>query len=252
MNPRSNNPKATAAIRGLLHMQIREMMSVSTAVRYAIVFIAISGLLAFINAQSNRNVFWDISNNLFVLGFLPYFCIVKGAESLRSELREGTIEFLWTRPARKASLFFGFYLSSLASTLATTFICVLAILSTGLWLGEISSFSQIAVYVGACAATTLSFSAISIAIGSITSKFIVFGIIYHTLIEKLVGQLPTSVRHLSVIGNLRPYLDSITSGVSDSAITIQPLFNIGLVSIVSLLLGATLFTWKSYPFGSGK
>ncbi len=254
MKTENLNPGWGGVLRGLMFMRIRELVTASTITRMAILFGVVFGLTLFIGAKTNGKAFWPVASNFFALGFVPFYCIVKGAESMRTELRDGTIEYLWTRPTRKARLFLGFYLSSLASALLVTFTCVVAIVATGLIVGEIESLAQAAVYGLGCGALAISFCALSMTIGSFTSKYIVMGIVYHAFVERVVSQLPTSVRHFSILGNIKPYFESLQDPSSSAGYvaSLQPAINIGLIAAVALAIGGLAFTWKNYAFGSDK
>lgn len=235
-------------------MRMCELATIATLVRFAIAFVIVFGLVIFVGSHESERQFWILAIHFFALGFLPIYCLVKGGESLRNELKEGTIEFLWTRPARKSSLFLGFYASSLISIGAFMTVCLIALSGAGIWLGEITSIGQLVAYTLGCIAIALSFSALSLALGSFTSKFIVVGILYYFFIEKLLAQVPTSARNASIIANLRTHFLENAGAASDFVIsnTIQSIVHIALITVTALTLGCIAFTLKRYSLGEDK
>ncbi len=235
-------------------MRISELATTATCVRFTIAFVIVFGLTLLIGSKSDSPQYWNLATYFFGLGFLPFYCLVKGGESLRSELKEGTIEFLWTRPVRRSSLFFGFYISSLISIGAFTIVCLVALSAAGLWLGEISSVGQIFTYCLGCVAIVLSFSALSLSFGSLTSKFVVIGILYYFFIEKLLAQVPTSARKVSIIANLKPHFLANTEQSSEFVFTsaAHSILYIIAISATALILGGTAFTLKCYSLGEDK
>jgi len=230
------------------------LATVGTAVRYAIAFAIVFGLTVFVGTKSPNPEFWNLAIYVFGFGFLPIYCLVKAGEALRNELKEGTIEFLWTRPVGKSPLFLAFYFSSFVSVLAFTLVCLTALVAAGYWLGEIASLSQALTFAAGCVAIALSFSALSLALSSLSSKFIVLGILYYFLVEKLLSQLPTSVRNASIVANLRPHLLSLSENAGEFAFstTLQSIAYVVIISVIALTIGATAFTLKSYSLGEDK
>lgn len=254
MNEQKLQSSWVSTLRGLIHMRTCELATTPTAIRFAIAFSLVFGLTLFIGYKSESPQFWNLATHFFALGFLPFYCIVKGGESLRNELKEGTIEFLWTRPTRKSSLFLGIYISSLIGIGAFTAICLAALMGAGFWLGEIVSLGQAAVYCIGCLAIALSFAALSLALGSLTSKFIVVGILYYFFIERLLAQVPTSARHASIIANLKPHFLTIaesSSGMVYTA-TLQSIAYVTAITVAALTLGSVAFTLKHYSLGEDK
>lgn len=235
-------------------MRICELTTIGTVIRYAIAYAIVFGLTVFVGTKSPNPEFWNLAVYVFAFSFLPIYCLVKGGEALRNELKEGTIEFLWTRPVGRAPLFLGFYFSSLISVMAFALLCVTALMSAGFWLGEIDSWNQAFAYSIGCLVIALSFSALSITLGSLTSKFIVLGIVYYFLVEKLLSQLPTSVRNTSIVANLRPHLLSLPENTGEfvSSGTLQSIAYVGAITAVALAIGCIAFTFKSYSLGEDK
>ena len=132
------------------------------------------------------------------------------------------------------------------SILLFPFACLAAVFSAALSLGEVESFiSLIRIAIGSLA-IALSFSALSLALGAITQKFVIVGIIYHLVAEKLIGNLPTLASKISILRNLNFNLYSIT--VYNLELD-QPeiLFDYGhilIITIFALVLGTVASTSK--------
>lgn len=249
-----NSPKTSllAGPIGLAYVRIREILTWSSGIRLSIVFavVFVAHLMVGIKTDSSR--FWVTAIDLTILGFLPFYCLVKGGESLRSEIRDGTIEYHWTRPTSKVSLYLGYYTSSIISTLLFSFACLAAVFLAALSLGEVESFiSLIRIAIGG-SAIALSFSALSLALGAITQKFVIVGIIYHLVAEKLIGNLPTLASKISILRNLKLHLYSTPEYPMELD---QPAILLGygsilIITLAALALGIAVFTSKKYAIGS--
>ena len=118
----STSPKTSllAGTVGLAYMRIRELLTWSSGIRLLIVFAIVFVVHLLVGIKTDSSRFWVTAIDLTILGFLPFYCLVKGGESLRSEIRDGTIEYSWTRPSSKSSLYAGYYASSIIGILLFT------------------------------------------------------------------------------------------------------------------------------------
>lgn len=141
---------------------------------------------------------------------------------------------------------------SIISTLLFSFACLAAVFLAALSLGEVESFiSLIRIAIGG-SAIALSFSALSLALGAITQKFVIVGIIYHLVAEKLIGNLPTLASKISILRNLKLHLYSTPEYPMELD---QPAILLGygsilIITLAALALGIAVFTSKKYAIGS--
>ena len=169
-----------------------------------------------------------------------------------SEIRDGTIEYQWSRPKSKLSLYLGYYTGYIITILLFSFACLAAVFLAALSLGEVESFiSLIRIAIGGLA-IVLSFSAVSLALGAITQKFVIVGIIYHLVVEKLIGNLPKLACKISIIRNLKFHLYSITEYniELDQAATLIGYGNILIITLAAPAFGIAVFTSKKYAICS--
>ena len=248
----SQKTSLLAGTIGLAYMRIREILTWNSGIRLLIVFAVVFVVHLLVGIKTDSSRFWVTAIDLTLLGFLPFYCLVKGGESLRSEIRDGTIEYCWTRPTSRASLYFGYYISSIIGILLFTFVCLAAVFFAALSLGDIESFvSLVRIAIGGLA-IALSFSALSSALGAITQKFVIVGIIYHLIVEKLIGNLPTLASRISILKNLKFQLYSIPEYPMelDQPAILLDYGNILIITLVAIALGIAVFTSKKYAIGS--
>lgn len=237
---------------GLAYMRIREMLTVGTGIHSLIVFAVVFAIHYLVGTKTDASRFWVTAIDLTLLGFLHFYCLVKGGESLRSEIREGTIEYSWTRPSSKSSLYAGYYISSIIGILLFTAVCLAAVLSAALLVGKMESLASLVRLATGGLVIALSFSALSLALGAITQKFIIAGIIYHLIVEKLIGNLPTLAAKASILGNIKAQLYSIPEYPIEfeSPGVFAGYGNIIAITLLALALGAAVFSNKKYAIGS--
>lgn len=238
-------------LRGLLFMRIRELSTPTALVRSGVIFAATFGLMLLLKLDSDgaSGAFQALVGSTFALWFLPIFCLTKGGETLRSELKEGTIEYLWVRPASKVQLYFGFYLSGLLGTFSIIVPCLFGISLAGVFLGVLGGQGMLTLWLTVFAVVT-GFSAISSAISSFSSKFVVLGIFYFSFVELGLGKISNGIQKLAVSFHARELLAGL--GGAGSVDTLARFGWIFGIVAVALLVGAVIFSQARYIAGSEK
>ena len=250
MSPRRTQPATAAVLRAMLQMRLQEMSTGGSILRLALTFALVFGLLSLALNEQDSVKFWNLVVGTFVLKFLPLFCLTKGGETLRGELKDGTIEYLWTRPASKTQLYCGFFASSLLNIGSFGVAFLLGISFAGLSLGVITGLGQIVLlWVGAGIAI-VSFTAIAGAFSAFSSKFVVLGIFYFSFVELGLSQIPTSIRNVSISAHISRILSPLTEA-APSGFGAALLWS-GAITAVALAVGVALFNGIRYGVGSEK
>ena len=168
-----------------------------------------------------------------------------------SEISDGTIEYHRRRPTSKLSLYLGYYTTSIISILLLSLACLAAVFLAALSLGEVESFiSLIRIAVGGLT-IVLSFSTVSLALGAITQKFVIVGIIYHLVVEKLIGNLRKLASKISILRNLNLHLYSIAEYIKlVQAATLIGYGNILIITLAAPTFGIAVFTSRKYAICS--
>ncbi|EDY84380.1 hypothetical protein VDG1235_4011 [Verrucomicrobiia bacterium DG1235] len=242
---------ALGAIKGLLYMRVQELMTGPALFRAAAVFAASFGLLLLLRLDPDdaAEQFQGLVGSTFALVFLPIYCLTKGGETLRAELKDGTIEYLWVRPVSKVELYVGFFLSGLLGTLAIVGPSLLGISLAGMVLG-IVDFTGLATLWLTAIAVVFSFSAVSGLFGSLSSKFVVLGILYYAFIELGLEQIPNGVQRVAITFHAEELLAGLTD--SSGAASFSSYLWICGAGLVALGLGAAIFSQSRYVAGSEK
>lgn len=251
MSDQSEGKAVFGAIRGLLFMRVQEIATATALARSAVIFVATFGLLMLFQREPSEAVeqFLAMVTGIFVMKFLPIYCLTKGGETLRGELKEGTIEYLWVRPASKVELYVGFVLSGLLGAFSVLGPALLGISCAGLALGAIGWGGLITVWVTVLAVVA-SFMAISGALGSLSSKFVVMGIFYYAFVELGLGAIPNGVQRLAVSFHAKTLLSGLGSeGASLEWGAFAWILGIGGLALV---LGSAIFSKSRYVVGGEK
>ncbi len=239
------------AIRGLLYMRIQEMATVSALTRSAAIMVVSFLLLMLLRLDLDHasERYQGLVAGLFALKFLPIFCLTKGGETLRGELKEGTIEYLWVRPANKVELYLGFVLSSFMSSFSLVGAALLGISLAGLFLGVVGFGGLLTLWVTVIA-VVCSFTAISGALASFSSKFVVLGIFYYSFVELGLGAIPNGVQRLAVSFHAKTMLSGLVE--TGGSVDLNAFAWISATGLIGLLLGAAIFSQARYVVGGEK
>ncbi|MBK1877736.1 ABC transporter permease subunit [Pelagicoccus mobilis] len=248
----ANGEKAAfGAVKGMLYMRIQELTTTAALVRFAIIAASTFGLLLLVgfNESEARERFQGLLVGAFALKFLPIFCLTKGGETLRGELKDGTIEYLWVRPASKVELYLGFFLSGFLGTMWIVGPALIGISAAGVVLGVIGVGGLLTVWV-VSVCVVASFTALSGAIGAFSSKFVVLGIFYYSFVELGLASIPNGVQKLAVSYHAENLLRGVTFGAQ--GFEVGHLLWIAGIGAVALGLGAAIFSQSHYVVGSEK
>ncbi len=237
----------------MVELRLREMAKRSTllaaataaAVVYIVMELALDG--------DDHQRFWALAIEVFVLKILLIFALTKGGEALRSDLKDGTIEYLWTRPVGKAKLYLGFWLGSLLGLLPVLLGSLLSISWIGVSMGAIDGFAELALlWIGAFL-VAVGAGSLSLAFSALTSKFVVFGIFYFALVEMVLSRLPTGVRSMALRSHASDLLEPLKFGDPVSLELFgSALLGFLAIGVAAVLIGALRFSRARYSIGGEK
>lgn len=243
-----------SVIRALVLLRLRALLRPKLFLRFAGIAVGLGVVTWFAVPPANERQFAQWSVEVFLLRILPLLCLVTGGSALRDEIRAFTIEYLWTRPARKAHLVIGAYAGALALTLTQAVVYVGVIHATSALHGFAGAWSYLPASLIATVGGVLAFTAIALALGVLTGKYLVIGVLYGALVEIGLSRLPTRLNNVSVTHHLQTLIES--GGASG-----EPFRFLGLLSGTSgclaiaaagLTAAAVLFTLKTYRIGDEK
>ena len=240
------------AIRGLLHMHACSVLKGGSLIRMFIVGAIVSLVVYLTVERGDTRAYWELVLNALVLQLLPLYLLVRAGETLRGELRDGTMEYLWTRPVRRSQLFIGFYLSSVLSTGLMAMVCFASVIAMGLYLGVVQSLTAaLFLFVGA-ALCVLVLSAVSLSIAAYSSKFVVLGIFYYLIVEYLLRLNDTGIRFISVSLHAKETIELALFEGSGRMGLPGHVFGMLLIAFVALIVGILIFSNKCYVVGGDK
>lgn len=244
------------AARGLLYMRIRELATKRSLLRSVAAFALVLALLLLLLLDPGQGAerFRALARGPFLVSFLPLYCLAKGGQALRGELKEGTIEYLWTRSSSRVQLYLGFALSALLDAAAVVGPCLLALTLAGFALGGFAGPGELLLLWLASAAVAGGFTLISVALGALSSKYVVLGIFYFAFVDLGLGQIPNAVQKIALTSHVRQLAASFRSEAIPTSFgsAASALLWMAAIGLLALAAGAALFRASRYVAGSEK
>jgi ABC-2 type transport system permease protein len=181
---------------------------------------------------------------LIVQTVMPLVALILGTAALGSEIEDGTIVFLLTKPIERWIVAF----SKLAVAVSATAILVIPVtIVTGLLIGgtDPDSVQTTLAFAIACAAGGSAYAAVFVALSSLTARALVAGLVYVLIWEGALGGLLEGTRFLSIrqatlglVGGLGGQLDAVPIGGGIAAVVLT-------IAVLSALL---ITSWRLARF----
>jgi len=195
----------------------------------------------------------DLADILIVSFMMPILAMIHGSSLIRNEIDDRSITQVITAPLDRRVAYLGYY-----AALAVSLALMMLLINAAGWLAFfaqkgvdsdavriLASMSAVSV-VGA-----LAYSALFLAMGTLFSKPVYFGLFYAFVWEAFVGSIPGAISHYTVKHFVRSLGSAWTdfgdislyegAGVGTSALVLVS------VTLAFLALGAIAFREKEYP-----
>ncbi len=243
-----------AAFLGIGYLRIRSALSAKSLMTFLIVALALAAVTLFLvkaNSYDRFNI-WMFS--LFVLKIVPLICLASAGGSLRNEIKDYTIEYLWTRSAKKSHLVIAEFFSSVVVTVFKVYAFTIVIHLVGLYLNVPEIVSMLPRILAVEFFAILAYSALAMLLGVITGKYMILGVIYGVIVEIGISQVPLNLNKISVSHHVRTMMGDLSAvGVPGDASSLM-LGAMGCISIASigLLAACIVFSRKQYRIGDEK
>ncbi len=253
--PATDAPRAPGAtplssvIRALVLLRVRALLRPKLLLRFAGLCAGVVAITALTVSSGRTRDFSEWSVDVFLLRIVPLLCLVTGGGALRNEIRAFTVEYLWTRPAKKSHLVLGAYAGAVTVVLVQVTVFTALIYLTSALRGVPEVWSHLPAALAASLGAVLAFTAIATALGVLTGKYMVLGLFYGVVIEIGLSDLPTRLSQLSVTHHLRTLLQS--TGTQATSILAGAAGCLVLAAL-GLAAAAFLFTHRTYRIGDEK
>lgn len=243
-------PGVAAAWRALWLLVWRSRFSTRKLPLLIFSVIAAPLLAYFASEPGSPDGYVELALGVYLLLLLPLYCLAVCGSMIRDELQSGTLGFLVTRPLTRARLFLIDFAAhilwlqgiALANGLLLVLVGIIRsvpdVLAVG---GRLFAVQALAVFV---------YGALSALLGLVTRRYIVLGVLYGFIVEIGIGRIPINIHLLSMTHHLQSLMGTAVlvqeeMGWDPGNVWLAISILLG-ATIVFLVLGAVLFTWREY------
>ncbi|MGH8018734.1 MAG: hypothetical protein ACREIA_10645 [Opitutaceae bacterium] len=214
--------------------------------------LALFGALPIEEGQASHYFNWVV---LFYLTFLvPALAFLSGAGALRDEMKPTAVDYVHTRPIRRAVLVAFKFAAHFLCSQASLFVALAVVVGVGV-------FRDIPGTLGAAPLMWLGqalggavFMALGFFFASLTSRYLVLGLLYGAVIEAGIGNIPTQLAGLSLTRHLKNLLApvhadlvSLFSDAPGAGSTVT-----ALLVVTALLLAASALIFNRREFAGAR
>ncbi|MDB4384667.1 hypothetical protein N9023_05820 [Opitutaceae bacterium] len=234
-------PRLSTALGGVIPLTWAQQVVRRNVIWSILIVLAIGGVGFMIARYGEPQGFVHWLNQIFLMLSVPLVSFDAGARAIREDLKPGAVDYIITRPVpRWAYAMFKFMAQwCVMMALALGGLAFMLVLAQALSV----QLLPIPIYLGVVTAGVTAFLALGFLMGSITSRYLLLGLLYAGLIEAAVGNIPTQLNNLSILRHLWSVLDEISVGVT--AISSE----LGVVLLIALgLLAASILIFSRKEF----
>ncbi len=175
---------------------------------------AVLYLLTTQNAHAgSASYFYSWAVEFYLIFLLPAVTFLAAAGALRDDMQSVSVDYLLTRPVRRASLVFFRYISQFACLQLTALIPLAALYVAGTQQNVADLWPMLPHLLLAQVLVIGGFSALGFLFGALTTRYFVLGVVYGLVVEIGVGQIPTQISRLSMTHHVLAMLSPLVPGV---------------------------------------
>ncbi|GAB5562331.1 MAG: hypothetical protein SynsKO_39780 [Synoicihabitans sp.] len=234
-------PRLGPAFGGVLRMTWGQHWVLRNIIWATIIIAALALVGYLIGSRGGPQGYVNWVNNVLLMMSIPIYAFDAGARAIREDLKPGAVDYIITRPVPRWAYAIFKYISQwlVTATLAGSALGGMLLVGVVLEIPLTLMPRQIAVLVAAVTA----FQALGFLLGSITSRYLLLGLLYAGIVEAAVGNIPLQLNNLSILRHLWVVLGGPMQVKGPAGQELALVFVIGVV----LLGGAVLiFSRKQF------
>jgi len=250
---RYNPPSVGLSTGGIVHLVLLKSFRFKSmlGVFFFAVGMALFSALA-IEDHGNQGFreYREFMYELFLLNMLPFFVMVTAGGILRNEIKDGTLEYIWTRPISRLRVMGGFFAAAIAATFIWVFFLSLGVQAGAMYHGIEGIWAEYDRLLLAVFAGCVAFSGLAMLVAAFSGKFVGFGLLYIGLVEIGIGKIPTNINNIAIRHHMETIVGS-AFGEGGGSIA-SGLWGSFLIAAIFVFLAGFLFRNKNYSLGSEK
>lgn len=171
------------------------------------------------NSAEGRYVLWI--SGFYSTFLVPVMAFITAGGAIRDDMTPGTVDYVLTRPVPRPAYVVFKYVAQCAVMQVEYLIALGVFVGVGAVHGTTGLLSAVPALAFAQILLVIAFSAFGFLLGSITSRYVIVGLLYGAVVEVGVGQIPTQLNRLSISHQVRLMLDYRLEALSGQSVLLQ-------------------------------
>ena len=201
------------------------------------------------------------AGGFYVCFLLPIFAFISAAGAIRDDFSGGTVDYVLTRPVRRPAFMAFRYLAQMGCTQIDFLFALVVVAAIGAYHHVPDLWSALPVLLLAQVTAVIVFSAFGLLCGTLTSRYVIVGLVYAGIVEVGLGNVPTQINQISlvrqVLGILRPILgpdDGALTRAAATATLSTPGIVVLLLAVAAAIVGlsALIFALREFAGSGGR
>ena len=197
------------------------------------------GLVAFgfLTAGNGPPLYLGWAVGFYFTFLVPVMSFLTAAGAMRDEMRPATVDYVLTRPVPRPAFVIFKYGAHQAGTQVDFLLAFGVVLGAGLLRHAPGLMAAAPLLLLAQILEVAAFSALGFLCGTLTSRYVVIGLIYASVVEAGIGQIPTELNRLSMTHLVKAMLQPlVVHARSKFTFGIEALPPSGILATTGLLL----------------
>ncbi len=189
---------------------------------------------------------------------VPVLSFILAAGLARDDVQADTVDYILTRPVPRPLYVFFRYIAHVACVQLDFLIALAVIVATGFFRNVPALGEAVPTMLLTQGLAVLAFSAFGFLCGTLTSRYIIVGLLYGAVIEIGMGSVPTQLQRLSMLRHMSRLASPIIGAKGDGPQLVAPLSMAATAallfafSIAMVAVAAVLFSRKEFSGTSGR
>jgi ABC-type transport system involved in multi-copper enzyme maturation permease subunit len=190
-----------------------------------------------LSAQNGPKHYVDWVIAFYVTFLVPVVTFITAGSVMRDEMKPGTVDYVLTRPVPRAVFVTFKYVAHVICAQIDCLIAATLVFALGVAWHAPGIAAAIPSLLLAQVITVAAFAALGFACGTLTSRYVVVGLLYSLVIELGVGQIPTQLSRLSMTRQVKAMLQPLVTGQSAPFTpTLEVLPAASKITVIALLI----------------
>ncbi len=228
-------PNLLNALGGVVRLEVYRLATPAAWAAPLSLLAVVVLLLSVTVHEGNRDAFMSWSTGFYLTFLVPVLAFLSGAGAIREEMKGNAVDYILTRPVPRWAFLVFRYLAQWLCTQLSYAPIFFGLLAVGFYRQVPGLVSAIPLLMAGQLLVVTVFLAFGFLAGVLTSRYMILGVFYGSVVEVGISAIPIQLNQLSMTHHVRTFLQSLDSGISVVALGVE-----GPAIASVFLLGMTL------------